>query len=258
MVSVKAHTILLLSLIIASGIYAQETVNEGDTLKVSPSTVLQEKVRQWVDVQKLRGKEAARWQEQKQQLAGLNELRSTEIKQIDSLIAAAGRRLEEATAERRNLLVEQAELRDTRKLLQNNITKLEKGLRDCLPGFPEPLRKKLGDAIHRLENPDTDRPLQDRYRDLVAILSATATFDNTITVTKEIREVGGERLELDTLYLGLTKAWYVGRSGTIAGHGKAGSEGWQWIEDNALSGQVQQAIEIYRKERSPDYVKLPF
>jgi hypothetical protein len=258
MVSVKAHAILLLSLIIASGIYAQETVDEGDTLKVSPSAVLQEKVRQWVDVQKLRGKEAARWQEQKQQLAGLNELRQTEIKQIDSLIAAAGRRLEEATVERRNLLVEQAELRDTRTLLQDNITKLEKGLRDCLPGFPEPLRKKLGDAIHRLENPDADRPLQDRYRDLVAILSATATFDNTITVTKEIREVGGKRLELDTLYLGLTRAWYVGRSGTIAGHGKAGSAGWQWIEDNALSGQVQQAIEIYRKERSPDYVKLPF
>ena len=51
---------------------------------------------------------------------------------------------------------------------------------------------------------------------------------------------------------------WCGKKTPIAGHGKAGSTGWQWIEDNALAGQVQQAIEIYRKERSPDYVKLPF
>jgi len=62
MVSVRAHAALLLILTIASDIYAQEKVNEGDTTKVSPSFILQEKVRQWVDVQKLRSKEAARWQ----------------------------------------------------------------------------------------------------------------------------------------------------------------------------------------------------
>ena len=258
MVSVKTHTILLLSLIIACNIYAQETVNEGGTAKVSPSAILQEKVRQWVDVQKQRGKEASQWQEQKQQLTGLNELRLTEIKQIDSLIAAAGKRLEDATAQRQKLLQEQAELQTTRNLLQDNISKLENGLRQCLPRFPGPLRKKVGDALFRIENPDPDQTLQDRYRDLLAILAATAAFDHAIIVTKEIREVDGERIELETLYLGLAKAWYVGRAGTIAGHGKANNEGWQWTEDNSIAVHVRQAIEIYRKERAPDYVKLPF
>lgn len=258
MVTVRVYAVLLLSLITASDIYAQATVDEGDTTKVSPSALLQEKVRQWVDVQKTRSEEAARWQEQQLEFGRLNELRQTEIQQIDSLIAAAGKRLEEATAERQELLAEQTELRDTRKLLENNISRLEKELRECLPRYPEPLRKELGDAIYRLENPDRYLPLQNRYRDLLAILAATVTFDNTITLTKEIREAGGERIEIETLYLGLTRAWYLGRSGTIAGHGKATKKGWQWTEDNAIADDVRQAIEIYRKERSPDYVKLPF
>jgi len=258
MVSVRAHAALLLVLTIASNTYAQDTVTGGGTTKVSPSAILQEKVRQWVDVQKLRGKEAARWQEQQKQLTGLNELRLTEIKQIESLITAAGKRLEDATAQRQKLLEEQAELRNTRNLLQDNIDKLEKGLLKCLPRLPDPLREKVSDAIYRLENPDPDRPLQNRYRDLLAILSATAAFDHAITVSKEIREVDGKKVEIETLYLGLSRAWYVGRADTIAGHGKANDEGWQWSENNSIAGQVRKAIEIYRKERAPDYVKLPF
>ena len=258
MVNVRAYAVLLLSLITTFSIHAQGTANQSDTTKVSPSSLLQEKVRQWVDVQKLRSKEAARWQEQQLELGRLNDLRRTEIKQIDSLIAAAGKRLAEATAKRQKLLAEQVELRNTRNLLENNISRLEKGLRECLPRYPEALRKKVGEAIYRLENPDPDRPLQNRYRDLLAILSATVAFDHAITVTKEIREVGGERIEVETLYLGLNRAWYVGRAGTIAGHGKSVNEGWQWTEDNSIAGPVREAIEIYRKDRAPDYVKLPF
>jgi hypothetical protein len=92
----------------------------------------------------------------------------------------------------------------------------------------------------------------------LAILAASIAFDNAITVTREIREVEGKRIELETIYLGLTRAWYVGRGDKIAGHGKATNEGWQWQSDNSISGQVRRAIDIYRKESSPGYVKLPF
>ena len=258
MVSIRLYAVLLLSLIIKTDYYSQELVSEGDTIKVSPSAVLQEKVRQWVDVQKQRSEEASRWQEQQQQLAALNELRRTEIKQIDTLIAAAGQRLEEATTQQRKLQEEQAELSNRRSFLLDNITELEKAMRECIARFPQPLRKKVEDAIYRLDNPEDDRPLQDRYRDVLAILAASIAFDNAITVTREIREVEGKRIELETIYLGLTRAWYVGRGDKIAGHGKATNEGWQWQPDNSISGQVRRAIDIYRKERSPGYVKLPF
>ncbi|MED5584930.1 MAG: DUF3450 family protein [Verrucomicrobiota bacterium] len=258
MVSIRLYALLLLSLIIKTDYYSQELVSEGDTIKVSPSAALQEKVRQWVDVQKQRSEETARWQEQQQQLATLNELRRTEIKQIDTLIAAAGQRLEEATTQQRKLQEEQAELSSRRSFLLENITELEKAMRECIARFPTPLREKVEDAIYRLDNPDDDRPLQDRYRDVLAILTASIAFDNAITVTREIREVEGKRIELETIYMGLTKAWYVGRGDTIAGHGKATNEGWQWQPDNSISGQVRRAIDIYRKESSPGYVKLPF
>ena len=55
-------TVLLL-LFSAMTAHAQEKIADGDTQKVSPSFVLQEKVRQWVETQKLRSKERADWSE---------------------------------------------------------------------------------------------------------------------------------------------------------------------------------------------------
>ena len=54
-----------LLLFFATAAQTQDTITDGDTQKVSPSFLLQEKVRQWVETQKLRGKEKADWAEQK-------------------------------------------------------------------------------------------------------------------------------------------------------------------------------------------------
>ena len=51
-------TVLLL-LFTATAAHTQEKIADGDTQKVSPSFILQEKIRQWVETQKLQGKESA-------------------------------------------------------------------------------------------------------------------------------------------------------------------------------------------------------
>ena len=59
--------ILIVNLLLfsATAAQSQEKIADGDTQKVSPSFILQEKIRQWVETQKLRGKESADWSEQK-------------------------------------------------------------------------------------------------------------------------------------------------------------------------------------------------
>ena len=251
----RRFQILAIATLVSGGI---SEAQEGGTDEVPPASVVQEKVREWVRAQKLRGGELADWQEQQRRLAMLNEVRREEIGQIDALIEAAGSRLEEATRQREELVAEQTALKAARARLAAGIGKLESALAARLASFPEALREKAQEAIARIENPDPDRPLQDRYRDIVAVTAAATDFSRALTVTRELRPVGGEQVEVEVLYAGLAAAWYVGRGGKVAGHGRAGVDGWTWTEDNGIADEVRTAIDMHRKERSPGYVELPF
>ena len=250
-------TVLLL-LFTATAAHTQEKIADGDTQKVSPSFILQEKVRQWVEVQKIRSKERADWSEQKRSMAALNGIRLKEIEQIDSLIDAAGKRLSDATKKREELLAEQESLRNQRAIILKRVERLETALRAQLQIFPEPLMNKINDEVERIRKPELSSSLQDRLRDLVAVMSAASEFGQSLTIHSQIRPDGEEQIEVDVLYLGFSGAWYVGRAGKVAGYGQADKGGWTWIKDESVAGPLKDAIEMYRKERAPDYVPINF
>ena len=250
-------TVLLL-LFLATAAHTQEKIADGDTQKVSPSFVLQEKVRQWVQAQKLRSKERADWSEQKRDMAALNGIRIKEIEQIDSLIAAAGKRLSDATKKREELLAEQESLRNKRAIILKRVEHLETTLRAQLQIFPEPLMNKINDEVERIRQLEPSGSLQDRLRDLVAVMSAASEFGQSLTIHSQIRADGEDQIEVEVLYLGFSGAWYVGRAGKVAGYGRAYKGGWIWSEDNSVAGPLKEAIEMYRKERAPDYVQINF
>ena len=250
-------TVLLL-LFTATAAHAQEKIADGDTQKVSPSFVLQEKVRQWVEAQKIRSKERADWSEQKRNMAALNGIRLKEIEQIDSLIAAAGKRLSDATKKREELLAEQESLRNKRAIILKRVERLEMALRAQLQIFPEPLMNKINDEVERIRQPALSESLQDRLRDLVAVMGAASEFGQSLTIHSQIRTNGEDQIEVEVLYLGFSGAWYVGRAGKIAGHGRAHKSGWTWSEDNSVAGPLKKTIEMYRKERAPGYVQINF
>ena len=250
-------TVLLL-LFTATAAHTQEKIAGGDTQKVSPSFVLQEKVRQWVEVQKIRSKERADWSEQKRNMAALKGIRLKEIEQIDSLIASAGKRLSDATKKREELLAEQESLRNKRAIILKRVEQLETALRPQLQIFPEPLMNKINDEVERIRQSEPSSSLQDRLRDIVAVMSAASEFGQSLTIHSQIRTDGEDQIEVEVLYLGFSGAWYVGRAGKVAGYGQAHKSGWTWTEDNSVAGPLKEAIEMYRKERAPDYVQINF
>ncbi|MCB1088250.1 MAG: DUF3450 family protein [Verrucomicrobiae bacterium] len=220
--------------------------------------VVQEKIRQWVQAKKQHSAETADWEAEKRSLADLNELRRKEITQIDELIAAAGDRLKDAEKQRGELLTEEESLRSWRASVEQRIATLETDLRAQAPKFPPPLREKIQEALDRLDSPQPDAPLQNRYRDVLAILGEVGNFQNALTIDTELRDFGGQKIEIDVLYLGLAQAWYVDRSGRHAGVGRPGPEGWQWTDDPSLAGRVRNAIAIQGKQAAPGFVGLPF
>ena len=250
--------IVFLLLFTATAAQTQEKIADGDTQKVSPSFILQEKIRQWVETQKLRGKERADWAEQKRSMASLNGIRQKEIGQIDALIESAGKRLSDATAKKDQLLSEKEDLKSQRDVLQGRVAKFEVSMRQKVGMFPGPLLSKISDEVERIKNEEIEGSVQDRLRDIVAILSAASDFGHAMTITSEIRSVDDQSIEVEVLYLGFSGAWYVSKNGKTSGWGKVQDGGWNWTEDPSVARPLTEAMEMYRKERTPDYIPLNF
>lgn len=239
-----------------------EKAAEADKAAPPSAAEVQEKVRQWVRTQQLISEERADWEAEKQALADLNELRQREGSQLDEVIAAAGTRLTDAETQRDELLAEEQDLRERRGEREKGIAALEAAARELLPGLPLPLREKLGGAIERLESAEqaeteTDTALQNRYRDVLAVLVEAGSFQASPTLDTELREVDGRSIEVEVLYLGLAAAWFTDRSGKYAGAGRPGADGWEWTSQPELASKIRKAIDVYQKKASPELIELP-
>lgn len=221
------------------------------------AALVQKKTLEWIETRRLVGEEAAAWQAQKGTLSELNTIRRKEIEQLSEFIEAGGARVDELAGKRAALAKEETELRAWRSDLERRLQAFEESLRPLLPRFPPPLRQKVEESMIRLETPDPERPLQNRARDVLLVLQAFVEFHNSVTLDSEIREIDGERREVDVLYLGVAQAWYVDATGRHAGSGVPGENGWVWSEDTSLAPRVREAVEIQARRAQPAFVELP-
>lgn len=218
---------------------------------------LQALAREWVEVRETSSREKSDWEETRATWQSLNSIRQSEIEQLDEFVLGAEERVGALTREKQQFARERNELRTWRKNTEDRVDAVEKSLVELLPRFPAPLRDSLEEPILRLENPDPERALQDRTRDLVLILQGYREFDNSITIDNEVREIDGESREIEVLYLGMSGAWYVDTVARYGGVGIPTNDGWEWREDNAIAGKVRRAISIHRSEEVPGLVELP-
>lgn len=239
----------------------QQAVAPSSVAAPAPAPVdaalLQKKTGEWIETRRLIGEEAAAWQTEKNSLAELNAIRAKETAQLDAFVEAATVRIEELSTRKGALVKEQTDLKAWRAKLEADLSALEAGLRPLLPRFPEPLREKILESLLRLESPEADQPLQNRARDVLLVLQACLEFQNSLTLHTEVREIGGERREVEVLYLGLAQAWYVDTSGEHSGHGTPGEGGWVWTEDTSIAARVRSAIEVQARRATPAFVELP-
>lgn len=249
-----------LALSLSFGAFAQEeaTLSSGNQKASVPGSVVQKNVEDWVLTRQLISREAADWEAEKQTLSELNKIRKRETEQLDEYVKVSGDRVREIDEKRKEFEAEVVESKAWRKGLKGAITDFEGRLRHEIPRFPPALRRQMEDAVKRVEHPDPERPLQDRTRDVLTVLQAYLNFNNTITIDADIREIDGTDREVEIIYLGMTQAWYVDRSGKHSGYGAPTSTGWEWTADNSVSSKVRQAIDIQSRKTAPGFVILPF
>ena len=167
---------------------------------------------QWVETQQLISKEQSDWRIEKSILEETRILLGNELERLDKNIRELGSSATAADEKRSEFNKEKDTLKLASDIIAVNITALETKMFKILPLLPEPLIERINPLIRRLpKDPETTNlSLGERVQNIVGILSQANKFNNTITLTSEVREINdGSEVQVNTLYWGLAIAYFV-------------------------------------------------
>ncbi len=214
----------------------------------------------WVETRQLISKESAEWQTDKQNMLDRIALLEKEQQLLTEQIAKAEATATQVDKERQKLVEENDALTVAAGAIRTSLAQLEKRVLAAYKSFPDPLRERIDPLYRRIPaTPATARlSLGERMQNVIGILSEVDKFNSAITVVSEIKKADdGKEVAVRTMYLGLGAAYYVDKSGGIAGVGAPGEDGWRWTPRNDLAAKIAKLIYIYENASAAEFVQVP-
>lgn len=205
----------------------------------------------------------SRWRTETQTLHDNIELLQLEIELLEDRIDSTEEQSTQAERDRISLNGQIEELKEASYVIAKTIRKLEQravGLSNALP--PE-AKSKVEPLLNRIPKRNTPAneirsSLGERMLNVVGLLQQLEIFNNAIHVIGETRDIDGQTISLNVIYIGLSQAYYVNKEQGVAGVGSVSIDtGWVWTQNNELVEVVDKAIKVFKSELNPQYVNLP-
>ena len=234
-----------------TGVEAQEeSKTSGDMRAV---------VKQWIEAEKTLSSEAVAWKQEQILMKDLVDVLKQDINTLNEEMAESQERFDDSGKQRDELLSRSDKDQKQQKLVKDFLNILEPRLLALRPQLPEPLKNPLAAMYQRvpIAGEETTLGIAERTQTVLAIITTIRAFDNTLTVARELRELGGGgKQEVTTLYVGLAQAFYV--SADDAGYGVPRKDGWAWTSQPQLEKTLRRTNDMVEgTTHEVDYVTLP-
>lgn len=219
-----------------------------------------ETVAQWVQARQLISGTKTGWESDRETLEQTKALFERELAQVREQFSKVSTNSSVADQERDAAEKELKQDADALEAGTALVAQLEGKARSVLPLLPAPLLATLKSVTDRLpaDSSNTKAAVTERLQTVVALLNEVDKFNNAVTVAPEKQaNAKGEQVAVDTLYLGLSGAWFVDATGELAGSGTPTAKGWQWKIQPEIAAQVREAVAIYRSQKPAAFVALP-
>ncbi|MCU0770628.1 MAG: DUF3450 domain-containing protein [Verrucomicrobia bacterium] len=217
-------------------------------------------VEQWVQTRQLISRSQADWQGEKDMLDQTIALYERELGAIGEQMTKVSTNNTQVAAE----MADAGALKESSIEAVNRVrtfaTEFEARLKAAAPQLPAPLQESIKPLMLRLPaDPATTKMLAaERLQVIVGILNELDKFNSAVNLFNEkIRNDKGEEVSVETLYVGLGAAYFVNQTADFAGVGTPGPNGWQWTSKSDIASVVQEAVQMYRNERTARFLKLP-
>lgn len=220
---------------------------------------MRDSLERWIETRSLLAKEQAEWRTGREVLQNRIDLMQAELDGLKRKTEESRAEITEADGRRAGLAERNEALKTAAHGLEEAVPALESRLLALLARLPEPVRERVRPLSTRIPVEGPGRlSLSERFQNVAGILNELNKFSREITVASEVRDLkDGTRAEVQVLYAGLAQAWYCNNSGTLAGIGRPGPSGWEWVEENRIGPRVLEALAVYRNEKAAVYSVLP-
>jgi septal ring factor EnvC (AmiA/AmiB activator) len=214
----------------------------------------------WVETRQLISQTRSDWQTDKETLEQTVALYERELKSIDEQMTKVSTNNTQVAKEMTEAEALKKSSNEARERAAQFATQLEASLKQLVPRLPLPLQDILKKDLARMPaDPAATRMLAaERVQVCVAVLNELDKFNNAINVFNEKRKNDkGEEVAVTTLYVGLGAAYFVNETATFAGIGTPTATGWEWTGKPEIAAKVDEAVKIYRNERTARFLTLP-
>ena len=226
----------------------------------APLATARDTFKEYIEIRKLIGEESTTWASQQIALADMVAVIKAEISQLETTMESLKSSATSADQKRADLSSQIEAGRTTSNAFNSTIATFETDLKAIGLRLPEPLSAELKPLFARLpENPANTRlSYSQRLQSAIGLMAQVDKFNADLKFVSAVQDVGGESLEVQTIYFGLGAALFSDAAGKYSGFGRPTAEGWKWERAAGLEAiAITQSVEIYLSRRSPAFVSVP-
>ena len=232
-----------------------QTPDAGETIDAT-----RDQLEKWVETRRIIAQEKQDLRLAKEMLNERVALVQNEIQALKDKIAEAQQSIAKTDDQFNALTSDDQKLKQASDLLLATVKQLEGMTQRLLASTPAPVSKRVEVLSQQIpDDPDnTTLPLASRFQNVIGILNEVNKFNSEITVTSEMRDLPdrGEN-EVTVMYLGVSKAFYVGGNSKFGGVGTPSEQGWVWQAMDEVAGRIALVIDIYNNKQVAQFVELP-
>ncbi|MDP0500130.1 MAG: DUF3450 family protein [Verrucomicrobiota bacterium JB022] len=211
-------------------------------------TETQRLIDKWVETERIISAERSEAKADLEMLAATRDLLRQRVDALEDTIAELKHEAEALNDERVSLVQEQTRLEASSAALAHQLAGFEAQLKQRVETFPPPLQEKLAKLLVQIpDRPNaSDVEVGKRLVTLLGVLSEAAKFNQSLTLTYEIRELeDGSGVQADTLYWGYAFAISADASGHATYFGRPSEAGaWQFERLQDHQRETLQIIEM--------------
>lgn len=217
-------------------------------------------IEKWVETRQLTSKARSDWQADKETLEQTVALYERELQSIADQMSKVTTNNTQVTKEMAEAEALKKSANEARDRAAQFATEFEVKLKQLVPQLPAPLQDIVKKDLVRLpaDAATTKMLAAERVQICVSVLNELDKFNNAVNVFNEKRKnAQGEEVAVQSLYVGLGAGYFVNETADFAGVGAPGAKGWEWTSRPEIAAAVQEAVKIYRNEKTARFLTLP-
>ena len=225
-----------------------------------PLTDARSAIEKWVETRQLISKTRSDWQTDKDTLEQTVALYERELKSHDEQMSKVSTNNTQVLKEMADAEALKKSSNEARDRAAQFATEFEVKLKKLVPHLPAPLQDIVKKDMARIpaDAANTRMLAAERVLVCVGVLNELDKFNNAVNVFNEKRKnAKGEEVAVQSIYVGLGAGYFVNETADFAGVGAPGANGWEWANKLEIAPTVQEAVKIYRNEKTARFLTLP-